>query len=216
MSGIQHFCFCQRQWALIHIEQQWTDNFLTVSGSIIHSRAHTSLSEKRTDLIVVRGVHVYSSKLRLRGICDVVEYHRESDGIQLTGYSGLWSVLPIEYKRGHSKITNEDRLQVCAQAIALEEMLHCKIPIAYLYYHETRSREKIELGDTLRSEVFDCAQTMNQLFLEGKTPKIAPIKACKACSLRDICLPELNNCNTVKDYINASFDQDETVKEEIH
>ena len=124
LSGVQHFAFCRRQWALIHIEQAWADNALTMQGSVMHDRAHDDeVREHRGDKVIVRGLRVHSAELGLSGVCDIVEFHRCATGHPLSGEDGLWRAVPIEYKRGKSKSGNEDRLQLCAQAACLEEML---------------------------------------------------------------------------------------------
>ena len=123
LSGIQHFAFCRRQWALIHIEQAWADNVLTAQGELMHKRAHDEeLRERRGDTLVVRGLSVHSRALGLSGKCDVVEFRKNSHGHTLTGEDGLWRAVPVEYKRGSSKANDADRLQLCAQALCLEEM----------------------------------------------------------------------------------------------
>ena len=142
MSGIQHFCFCRRQWALAYMEQQWAENLRTAEGRLLHERCHDdSLREKRGDLITVRDLRVVSHRLRLAGNCDVVEFRAAPDGVALQGYDGLWQPLPVEYKRGAPKASDADRLQLCAQAMALEEMLVCTVPRGAIFYGETRRRE---------------------------------------------------------------------------
>jgi CRISPR-associated exonuclease Cas4 len=115
ISGIQHFTFCRRQWALIHIESAWKENYFTASGALVHTRAHNaSLSEKRGDLIVARAMPVVSHTLGIRGVCDVIEFRRDSGGVALFGREGLWIPFPVEYKRGRPKTHDADRLQLCA------------------------------------------------------------------------------------------------------
>lgn len=202
MSGIQHFDYCRRQWALIHIEQQWKENMLTVEGSIVHKKCHDdSLTEKRNDIIIMRGIRVVSHKLQLSGTCDVVEFHKDENGIDLFGYSGRWKPIPIEYKHGSSKTIDADRLQLCAQSIALEEMLVCTIEYAYLYYKKTNRREKVLLTDDLREKVATLSEEMNHYFNKGWTPKVKRKTKCNNCSLKDLCMPELNNNKSVKSYI---------------
>ena len=135
LSGIQHFAFCRRQWALAYIELQWDENVRTVEGKLLHEKAHDPTNaEKRGDLIISRGMPVYSRELGISGECDVVEFHRSQDGITLFGRDGLYEVIPIEYKRGKPKENDVDILQLMAQALCLEEMLCCQIPFGYLYY----------------------------------------------------------------------------------
>ena len=153
LSGIQHFSFCKRQWALIHLEQQWKENVLTLEGRFDHAVCDDdSKTEKRKGLIIMRGMRVVSHKLRLTGICDVVEFHESEEGIELNRYEGRWIPVPIEYKHGHSKLIDADRIQLCAQAMALEEMLLCDIQYGYLFYKETNRRELVEFSRELREQ----------------------------------------------------------------
>ena len=192
MSGIQHFAFCRRQWALIHIEQQWQENARTVQGQLNHVRCHDeTLSEKRDDTFTVRGMRVFSRKLNLSGACDVVEFHKDKNGISLEGQPGFWLPYPIEYKHGREKETDADRVQLCAQAMALEEMLVCEIPEGVLFYEETRRRERVALTPELRQTTLALAEEMNRYFMRGYTPKVKPGKHCNACSLKALCLPVL-------------------------
>lgn len=127
LSGIQHYAFCPRQWALIHLEQQWSENVLTMQGNLMHERAHDEFSrEKRGNMLIVRGLGVHSRNLGLSGKCDVVEFRRSSEGVPLAGEEGLWLPIPVEYKHGKAKRHEADRLQLCAQAMCLEEMLVCE------------------------------------------------------------------------------------------
>ena len=148
LSGIQHFAFCRRQWALAYIELQWDENVRTVEGKLLHEKAHDPTNaEKRGDLIISRGMPVYSRELGISGECDVVEFHRSQDGITLFGRDGLYEVIHIEYKRGKPKENDVDILQLMAQALCLEEMLCCQIPFGYLYYGETRHRKIVEFTE---------------------------------------------------------------------
>ena len=141
LSGIQHFLFCRRQWALIHVEQQWQENALTVEGRLLHRKADEPfIIEKRQGVIVARSVPVASPSLGLSGICDVVEFTPSPDGVHLPGHEGRYLAAPVEYKRGRQKHDHSDEAQLCAQAICLEEMLAISIPAGYLYYGQTRRR----------------------------------------------------------------------------
>ena len=165
MSGLQHFCFCRRQWALIHLEQQWSENQRTAEGRLLHERCHDdALREKRGDLLTVRGMRVVSHRLRLAGACDVVEFHADPAGVPLQGQPGLWLPLPVEYKHGAPKQNDADRLQLCAQAMALEEMLVCEVPRGALFYAETRRREWVDLTPELRQKTQQMADEMNDYF----------------------------------------------------
>lgn len=202
LSGVQHFAFCRRQWALIHIEQAWADNALTMQGIVMHDRAHDDeVRERRGDRIIVRGLRVHSAELGLSGICDVVEFHRCATGHPLSGEEGLWRAVPIEYKRGKSKPGNEDRLQLCAQAVCLEEMLGTDIPTGYLYYGETKSREEVALAESLRDQLNSAVEEMHRLYERGHTPRVGSFGGCGSCSLREQCVPKLPKRDSVSDYI---------------
>jgi CRISPR-associated exonuclease Cas4 len=194
LSGIQHFAFCRRQWALIHIEQIWSENLRTVEGRLLHARAHDPFfTEKRRGVIVTREVPVFSRSMGVSGKCDVVEFHRDDEsGVPLPGRKGMWRPHPVEYKRGKPKTTDIDRLQLCAQAMCLEEMLACEpVPSASLYYGEVRRREAVELTEGLRASVLDAFMEMRHYANRQHTPRVKPSKSCNACSLKDACLPKL-------------------------
>lgn len=206
LSGIQHFAFCRRQWAMIHIEQQWAENYRTTSGELMHKKAHDEGSfEKRGDLLIVRGLRISSRELGLTGQCDVVEFHQDKDGIELFGYEGKWNPVPIEYKRGTPKENNADALQLCAQAICLEEMFQTSISEGFLYYGENRRRSKTEFTDDLRQQVKKYSMEMHDLFRKGYTPNAKPTKQCKACSLEELCIPKLQKVKDVRAYIEQNI-----------
>lgn len=191
LAGIQHFSFCPRQWGLIHVERVWSDNLLTVQGSLLHERAHDiGLRERRGDTIVVRGLAVHSFTLGVTGQCDVVEFHRDAAGHPLCGEDGRWVELPVEYKRGRSKANDADRLQLCAQAMCLEEMFSSQVPYGCLYYGATKSRERVELTAALREKASSLFQEMHRYTARGLVPKARKIPACRACSLVDLCIPK--------------------------
>lgn len=201
LSGIQHFAFCRRQWALIHIEQQWQENLRTVEGGFLHEKTHEGFTEKRGDVIITRSMPVFSASLGVRGVCDVVELHRSPDGVPLIGREGRWLPIPVEYKRGGPKEGDADALQLCAQAMCLEDMLACVIPEGFLYYGETRRRLPVQLNDGLREKVRGMFLEMHEMFRRRHTPKVKTSSRCKACSLMDICLPAMCRNLSVADYI---------------
>lgn len=210
LSGIQHFAFCRRQWALAYIELQWSENVRTVEGRLLHDKAHDVMSrESRGDLLISRAMPISSKELGVSGECDIVEFHRTQDGIFLYGHDGLYDVVPVEYKRGAPKKNHVDMLQLAAQAMCLEEMLCCKIPYGYLYYGEIRHREKVELTDDLRTEVRDMFQEMHEYFARRYTPKVKWSKSCNACSLKDICMPVLGKGKSAKKYIDSYMEDDD-------
>lgn len=209
LSGLQHFAFCRRQWALIHIENQWAENLRTIEGGLLHERAHDpQLRESRGDTIIMRAVAVHSPTLGISGQCDVVEYRRNPDGVPLRGRDGLWQPYPIEYKHGVSKVTNEDRLQLCAQAMCLEDMLCCTIEEGALYYGGTHRREPVSLTPELRAQVRSNLCEMHDLFRRGYTPVVKPKQGCKACSLKEICLPKILKRASAAAYLSEAISEE--------
>ncbi|MGN0628064.1 MAG: CRISPR-associated protein Cas4 [Oscillospiraceae bacterium] len=208
LSGLQHFKFCRRQWALIHIENQWAENYRTTDGEIMHQNAHdTSFRESRGDLIITRGVSAFSSTLGVSGQCDVLEYHRGESGIPIKGKEGLWQPYPVEYKRGSPREDTGDTLQLCGQAMCLEEMLCCDIPEGALYYGEIRRRVAVSFTPELKNEVREMLGQMHDLYRRGHTPRVKTTKACRACSLRELCLPKLMKSRSVSAYIGEAMEE---------
>jgi CRISPR-associated exonuclease Cas4 len=206
LSGIQHFVFCKRQWALIHIEQQWQENLRTIEGGILHEKTHDdTIKEKRGDIIISRGMAIFSRSLGLTGTCDVVELHKAKDGVKIFGRDGTYKPIPIEYKRGKPKEDDSDVLQLCAQAICLEEMLLCKIPEGFLFYGETKRRLKIIFDEELREGLKTIIKEMHELYDRRYTPKVKLSKSCKACSLIELCIPKLCKNLSVNDYIKKNI-----------
>ncbi len=207
ISGIQHFRFCRRQWALIHIEQQWAENVHTVTGELMHKKAHDPyLAENRKDVLITRALPVSSRTLGASGECDVVEFHRSEDGVHLHGHRGLYSIYPIEYKKGKPKTSEKDILQLVAQTICLEEMFSTVISEGAIFYGEIRRRERIEVTDDLRDRVRDMFKEMHQYYERRYTPKVKWSKSCNGCSLKDICLPKLGKAISVETYINQALE----------
>lgn len=202
ISGIQHFKFCRRQWALIHIEQQWSENYHTAVGELMHKKAHDPyITEKRKDVLIVRALPIASRKLGAVGECDIVEFHKCDDGVSLRGHHGLYSIYPIEYKKGKPKVSEEDKLQLVVQTMALEEMFSTQIEEGAIYYGETRRREVVQVSQELRDMATKMFEEMHDYFKRGYTPKVKQSKSCNSCSLKDICLPRLNKAGSVKNYI---------------
>ena len=202
LSGIQHYAFCPRQWALIFIEQQWADNARTIDGNLLHRRAHDeNLIERRGDMLIARGLRVVSHELNAAGVCDVVEFHSDPGGISLPGQTGLWRVYPVEYKRGSPKENDADALQLCGQAMCLEKMLLCEIPEGSLYYGETRRRQRVDFNTEMRNSVKEMLIAMRDHMQRGYTPQAKQGKRCNACSLNEICLPKLKRTPKVSEYL---------------
>ena len=207
LSGIQHFEFCRRQWALIYIENIWAENELTAEGRLIHKNAHDNdFIEKRKDVIITRGMKVFSSTLGVSGECDIVEFHRDDlNGINLSKWDGKWILYPVEYKHGKEKRGDEDILQLVSQAMCLEEMLCVNINKGYLYYYEVRHRTEVIITDELRDKVKNVLDEMHQYVKKQWTPKVKTSAKCKSCSVKEICLPKLMKELDVKKYISKAF-----------
>lgn len=204
LSALQHFAYCRRQWGLIFVERQWAENARTAEGQVFHQTAHHGPeSETRGDLLILRGLRVASPALRLGGICDVVEFHRSPSGVPLMGQEGLWLPYPVEYKKGSDQTRESDEVQLCGQALCLEDMLCCQIPEGSLFYGETRRRTRVAFDEPLRQRTFSLLQEMLGHMARGHTPAAKPHKGCNACSLRDICLPKLSRTPSVADYVHA-------------
>jgi CRISPR-associated exonuclease Cas4 len=176
LSGLQHLAFCPRQWALIHLEQAWAENRLTAEGRLLHERADLPGQVRRRDLRTVRGLALESRRLRLTGRADVVEFRPEP--------------FPVEYKRGKRKPTDCDLVQLCAQALCLEEMLACAVPRGAIFYGEPRRRIDVDFTPELRARTETLAATMHGLYDARITPPAQPSRHCRSCSLVDVCLPE--------------------------
>ena len=214
LSGIQHFSFCKRQWALIHIEQQWDDNLRTVQGHFLHERADDPFfSESRGEVFISRSIPLVSHSLGLYGIADVVEYIQSRSGICIPGHEGLWIMHPVEYKRGKPKPDKRDEVQLCAQVMCLEEMFDVTIYEADFYYYAVRRRLHLSIDDELRDHVRSLSDEMHELYRKGVTPPADKTRNCKYCSLVDICVPKITKKRrAVKNYI-AGHVEDACVSE---
>ena len=192
LSGIQHFCFCKRQWALIHVEQQWQDNLRTQEGHFVHERVDDPFfNESRGDAIISRAFPLVSYSLGLTGIADVIEYTRSDAGTTIPEHEGRWLMKPVEYKRGKPKIDERDEVQLCAQVMCLEEMFGIRIDEADFYYNEIRRRQRIPITDELRHLVRSLADEMHTIFRNGITPAAESGKQCSLCSPVEVCIPIL-------------------------
>lgn len=182
LSALQHYIYCPRQCALIHIEQLWSENVFTAEGRIMHDKADSNKYESRGNVRIDYSVPLRSLRLGLIGKADVVEFHRQEDG--------TWLPFPVEYKRGKPKSDNCDRAQLCAQAICLEEMLNVEIKEGALFYGQTRRREDVAFDKKLRLETEDIARKVHELIDAGITPKAEYSKKCESCSLLELCMPK--------------------------
>ncbi len=189
ISALQHLQFCERQWGLIHLEQQWEENRLTAEGRVLHDRVHDSGSEARPGVVIARGLHVRSLRLGLTGQADVVEFHSAARGVEISGRPGLWRPFPIEYKRGKPKADSSDEVQLCAQALCLEEMFAAPLGAGALFYGTTRRRTDVPFHSALRQRTEDLARRLHQLSADRVTPPAVYSKKCDNCSLYNRCLP---------------------------
>lgn len=202
LSGLKHFRFCRRRWALVHLEQQWQENALTLEGHYMHERVHDdNFTELRGSVLLSRGMPVRSETLKITGECDMVELHKSEAGVPIQGRDGLWQVYPVEYKHGEPDERGADELQLCAQAMCLEEMFVTEIPEGAIYYGKTRHRMIVALTEDLRKQTKDALAEMHRLFVQRYTPKAKWTRACKNCSLVEICLPKLEKRMTASEYV---------------
>lgn len=204
ISALQHLLFCERQWALIHLEGQWTENRLTTEGRHLHERVDTLGVESRGDRRTARSLHLRSLRLGLTGRADAVEFHRldpeeaafaalpgeKAQAVRLPGVSGLWRPMPVEYKRGKPKKNRCDDVQLCAQGLCLEEMLQVDIPAGALFYGKTRRRTVVPFDDELRHLTETTIARLHELTGQRDTPRVRYTKKCDRCSLYATCLPK--------------------------
>jgi CRISPR-associated exonuclease Cas4 len=183
LSALQHLAFCERQCALIHIEGAWAENRLTAQGRLLHERVHEREDESRGDVRVARGLRLRSLRLGLVGQADVVEFHRQP--------AGPWRPFPVEYKRGRAKRGDCDRIQLCAQAMCLEEMTGVVVPEGALFYGTPRRREVVAFEPALRSAVTAAARRLHALIDSGRTPPATYADRCDNCSLLSLCRPRM-------------------------
>lgn len=200
LSSLQHYAFCPRQCALIHVEQVWTENRLTAEGRIMHEHVHDEGDESRGNVRIERGASLRSLRLGLIGKADVVEYRRQTDG--------TWQAFPVEYKRGKPKPDHSDKIQLCAQALCLEEMLNASIPAGALFYGKTRRRLDVEFDEALRLETQNIAKQIHALIESGQTPKPVYARRCESCSLMAQCLPRtMQKKRSVESYLKRMLDE---------
>ncbi|WP_105264938.1 CRISPR-associated protein Cas4 [Pseudoalteromonas sp. T1lg76] len=197
ISALQHFAFCQRQCALIHLEQVWKENYLTAHGRQLHERVDSGEPETRKGVRFERGVVVTAPQLGLTGKLDLLEHHKASN-----------QFIPVEYKRGKPKANDIDKVQLCAQALCIEEMLAVEVKQGALWYWQTRKRIEIEFDSELRTQTKTLITQVQQLFAQVKTPAPTTGKHCKACSLIDICQPNLTEHDASNRYIATLFNME--------
>lgn len=205
LSGIQHIAFCERQWAFIHLEQQWAENRLTIEGNFLHEKVDdpTYINLSRGS-VYLRSVSLVSRRLGLYGLSDAVELQPATNSrnvIKCEKYPGDWIPIPVEYKHGKPKNNDIDEVQVCAQALCLEEIYSITINKGYLYYGEIKRRVEVVFTDELRNRTISLAERMHELYSKRITPLPIYKSHCKSCSLYDICMPETFNNKSVNSYL---------------
>jgi CRISPR-associated exonuclease Cas4 len=204
ISALQHLLFCPRQCALIHIEQQWSENRYTAEGKIMHDRVDEVGRESRGRIRTAFGLPLRSLRLGLSGRADAVEYHRQGDESVVNPF---WQPFPVEYKRGKPKKNDSDLVQLCAQAICLEEMLVCSVQEGAIYYGKPRRRMAVIFDHRLRQETTDTAHRLHELLESGRTPKAQYEKKCDSCSLLPLCMPKTTGARrSVQAYMTKALD----------
>lgn len=199
ISALQHYLYCPRQCALIHLEQQWAENRLTAEGRVLHERADTPKAERRRGVHTVSAMPLADSVLGITGKADVVEFHEGEDGLR---------VFPVEYKRGRPKPHRADEVQLCAQALCLESMLDCTVTAGALFYGQTRRRREVEFDDTLRALTRQAIHDARVLLESGITPTATyDSKRCDACSLIDLCQPRLLSGHQVATWLARELEE---------
>lgn len=182
LSALQHFAFCPRQCALIHIEQAWAENIYTLRGLRVHQKVHEPGDELiETEIRVERSLYLKSDQLGIRGIADVVEFDRENQPY------------PVEYKSGSKKTRLADSIQLCAQALCLEEMFNCSIPAGAIFYHKSRRRQKIQFDRQLRTTTTQIIEETRSLLAQSQLPAPVNDQRCQDCSLIETCMPDAIN-----------------------
>lgn len=215
LSALTHFIFCERRCALVHIEQNWEENIHTIQGKHFHEHVDDSFSESRNGIRLARSLRLHSFKLGLIGIADIVEFHISKHGIKLHDVDGLWSPSPVEFKSGKPKQDSSDEIQLCAQALCLEEMLNTQIEKGFFFYGKPRRRFQVILSDVLRLETKKTIQMVRHLFQSGITPPAQYEKKCESCSLLEICMPKIaSKTKNVLRYLNNMIVDEE--KEIFH
>lgn len=212
ISALQHLLYCERQCALIHIERLWEENYFTAEGRVMHERAHQGPSESRPEVRIARGLRLVSHRLGLQGQADVVEFYsgsargpRAAEGGPPSAFD---TIIPIEYKRGKPKAHRADEVQLCAQALCLEEMLGASIEHGCLFYGKTKRRLDVNFDQELRALTVSLNDRLHAMIAEGQTPPpVFESKKCGACSLIDVCVPRLSKKTAASRYFTAALEE---------
>lgn len=210
LSGLQHLAFCERRWALIHLEQQWEENLFTAEGKLLHEKAHSAEIESRPDVLVRRTLPLRSFRLGISGQADIVEFQpcdASEPGVPMPRRKGFWRPYPVEYKRTRDKHGSVAyRIQLCAQALCLEEMLSVPVPAGAVFDGKARRREEVVFDENLRQEVEQFAAHMHRILLSGETPRAVYKKKCEGCSMKEICLPKAAESKSASRYLKRAID----------
>ena len=208
LSGLQHLTFCERRWALVHIEQLWEENRFTAEGELAHERAHSGEVESRPGVLIRRALPLHSFRLGLSGQADVVEFHPSANsGVRIEGRTGFWQPYPIEYKRRRAAAgTSAYKVQLCAQALCLEEMLGQEVTEGAIYDGTARRRQPVAFTTDLKAAVEAAAMRMRELFRAGRTPPPVLTNGCMKCSLLERCQPRaISRARPVARYLASEF-----------
>jgi CRISPR-associated exonuclease Cas4 len=201
ISGLNHLIFCERRWALIHMEQEWKENVFTIEGKQFHEFVHEQGANTRAGVRMARGLRLRSLALGLSGVADLVEFHPDDNGSPLPGLSGRWTPYPVEYKRGRRRYDSADEAQLCAQALCLEEMLNVSVTKGAIFYGQPRRRSEIDLTPELREKVAHLCSRARALYEAQKIPPPRMGSHCSNCSLENICMPEIAAKDKSKKYV---------------
>ena len=211
LSALQHLVFCPRQCALNYIERTWVENKSSAEGRSFHSTVEGGPDEARDDVLVFRSLDLSSENLGVFGVSDVVEFHRyidkDSTSVYLTGKEGRWRPYPVEYKRGHPKAHDADMVQLCAQAICLEEMLDVEIQAGALFYGEIRRRQEVQLSLSLRNRTEALARQLHAMYRGDESPPSIPGEKCRYCSMNTVCMPNITAKKSWKAYYKEVGDE---------
>jgi len=203
ISGLNHLIFCERRWALVYMEMEWDENVWTVEGKQLHESVHEQGSNVRSGVRMVRGLRLRSLMLGLYGVADLVEFHPHDNGAALPGFFGRWLPYPVEYKRGRKRYDSADEVQLCAQALCLEEMLNVVVPKGAIYYGQPRRRSEIDLTADLREEVARLCFRARELYGSRLIPPPRAGRHCSNCSLENICMPNLATKDKSAKYVTS-------------
>ncbi|MCL4510464.1 MAG: CRISPR-associated protein Cas4 [Bacteroidetes bacterium] len=209
ISALQHYVYCPRQCALIHVEDVWKENVFTVRGDILHEKVDTDTYESRGTIKTVRGLKIHSFRFGISGRCDVVEFHGKGKGRLLQGqaqvegdlYPGTFTIIPVEFKSGEPKDDVSDKVQLCAQALCLEEMLNTSVRLGTFFYAKIRRRVQVEIDGELRRQTEEIIANVRELITSKRTPSAEYSAKCWNCSLEPVCMPKAMNDRKLKMYL---------------